>query len=309
MSTNKTILFANDDADLLSIFELRCKKLGLTVIAVDNSVDAIAAAVEYEPQLICLDLDLPGGDCLDAAQLLIKNERFASTPIVIVSASSDPQVHKRCRELPAHCVAKSPDTWNQLESLLCKLIDLPQQRENDAPSENITVKQEPATLQNAASKISRVESAHTPESILDSVFAILDQERVIDDLIPDPKPWVLCVDDDHEFLASLRYRFDAKGIGVINAYDGLSGVQTAFSQPANAILLDYNMPNGQGDFVLKQLKQSPLTKDIPVVILTGNKDDAVRRTLMTLGADAFIYKPPVFEQLLSELERFIEVPA
>lgn len=163
--------------------------------------------------------------------------------------------------------------------------------------------------ENPAPTINRMESAHSAESLLDSVFAILSQEGVIDDLVPEPKPWVLCVDDDYDFLASLTHRLERRGIGVINAYDGIAGFHKAFAQPANAIILDYNMPNGQGDYVLRRLKETPVTRGIPVIILTGNKDDSVRRTLLSLGADAFLYKPPAFEQLLNELRRHINVPA
>jgi len=167
----------------------------------------------------------------------------------------------------------------------------------------------PSQTQKSSQETSRIESAHTPEMILDSVFAILDKERVIDDLIPEPKPWVLCIDDDYDFLTSLRLRLESRGIGILNAYDGIGGVESAYKQPAKAIILDYNMPNGQGDYVLERLKESPTTRDIPVIVLTGNKDDAVRRTMLALGASAFLYKPPVLEQLLGELGKHIDIPS
>jgi CheY-like chemotaxis protein len=144
--------------------------------------------------------------------------------------------------------------------------------------------------------------------LLDSVFAILEQERVIADLIPEPKPWILCIDDDCAFLESLRHRLEALGVGVFNAFDGIGGFQTAFSQRANAIILDYNMPNGQGDYVLQRLKETEITRDIPVIVLTGNKDDAVRRKMLGLGADAFLSKPPILDQLFFELKKHVVVP-
>ena len=49
-----------------------------------------------------------------------------------------------------------------------------------------------------------------------------------------------------------------------------------------------------------------MTHDVPVIVLTGNKDTMVRRTLINLGADEVFYKPPDFEELLSVLNRHIE---
>lgn len=51
-----------------------------------------------------------------------------------------------------------------------------------------------------------------------------------------------------------------------------------------------------------------MTRDTPVIVLKGKKDDIVRRTMLNLGADAFLYKPLEIGRLLLELKRFIEIP-
>lgn len=78
------------------------------------------------------------------------------------------------------------------------------------------------------------------------VFALMSRvPAVLDDLVPPSKPWVLWIDDDYDFSKVLSHRLEKLGVGVINAYDGADGFQKAFMQPASAIVLDYNMPNGK----------------------------------------------------------------
>ncbi len=117
---------------------------------------------------------------------------------------------------------------------------------------------------------------------------------------------MLCIDDDHDFSTALACRLESHDIGVINAYDGREGFQKAFMQPASAIILDYNMPNGQGDYVLRRLKETPVTREIPVIVLTGRKEASIRRMMLNMGADAFLTKPVEFEHLLDEVLRHIK---
>lgn len=118
-------------------------------------------------------------------------------------------------------------------------------------------------------------------------------------------PWVLCIDDDREFATVMKKRLEASGISVINAYDGIEGVEKAFSHTADAIILDFNMPNGCGDQVLRRLRDTPMTREIPVIVLTGNKNEAMHQSMRDAGANALFTKPPVFSELLSELDRYI----
>lgn len=102
---------------------------------------------------------------------------------------------------------------------------------------------------------------------------------------------------------ALKLKLEHRGIQVIRAFEGRQGVQTAMTGPADAIILDFNLPNGQGDYVLRRLKMNPRTKDIPVIMLTGVKDQALEQQMLGMGATRFLTKPLVFEDLLQELQR------
>jgi two-component system response regulator len=65
--------------------------------------------------------------------------------------------------------------------------------------------------------------------------------------------------------------------------------------PPKLILLDIRMPKVNGLEVLQQLKCSPLTKAIPVVILTSSKEESDVQKCYNLGANSYIVKPIDFK--------------
>jgi len=119
------------------------------------------------------------------------------------------------------------------------------------------------------------------------------------------EPWVLCVEDDRDFSLALQLRFKRHGISVVRAFEGVEGIQTALTHPAEAIVLDYNLPNGRGDYVLRQLKANPLTKAIPVIVVSGQKRPGLEKEMLHLGAARFFAKPVRFDALLEEVQRHV----
>ena len=122
-------------------------------------------------------------------------------------------------------------------------------------------------------------------------------------------PWILHVEDDAQFSAGLKTRLEAHGVAVIRAFDGMDGVRTAFKHPADAILLDVEMPNGSGDEVLRLLKETESTRNIPVIFLTCRKDRVFRRKMLAMGAAAYLNKPLDFSELQRELANYIDILA
>lgn len=125
----------------------------------------------------------------------------------------------------------------------------------------------------------------------------------------DDLPWVLCIDDDDDLSLSLKIRLESRGVAVVRADAGMAGFRSAFRYPAHAIILDYNLPDGRGDYVLQRFKDNPVTKDIPVIVLTGEKGQHLERRLRCLGAANYLTKPLVFEELLGELQKHIDILA
>jgi len=80
-----------------------------------------------------------------------------------------------------------------------------------------------------------------------------------------------------------------------------------FAPPAQAprpglILLDLNMPRKDGRSVLKELKEDPELRDIPIAILTASKSDEDVYRSYDLGVTSYIVKPVSFEALVDTLQ-------
>ena len=122
---------------------------------------------------------------------------------------------------------------------------------------------------------------------------------------PRSTPRVLCIEDDPEFARALQIRLESRGISVLRAATGLDGFCAAVGEPADAILLDYQLPNGCGHFILQQLKANLATSHIPVIVISGTKDRALEYTLVNVGAVRFFQKPFDFEELMCELRKHL----
>lgn len=153
--------------------------------------------------------------------------------------------------------------------------------------------------------------AASNQRLLDAVFQMLGAEQALQEegvgtaRSDDLQPWVLCVDDDSDFARMLKLRLEALGIAVKSVAEGLAGLRSAAREQANAILLDYQLPNGQGDYVLRRLKANPATRDIPVIVITGRKERGLARRMLALGAASFMTKPLDMTALTQELGKHL----
>jgi DNA-binding response OmpR family regulator len=140
-----------------------------------------------------------------------------------------------------------------------------------------------------------------------------DQERQTTPLSwPHPKDLgvstVLCVDDDPNVSEAIARGLYRHGIRVLRAFLGIQGLSQAITQKPDLIILDLAMPKGQGTEIIECLKRNPQTAQIPVLILTGNQDPAMKGRVMRLGAAGYFNKPIVFDELLDEIRRHIPAP-
>lgn len=68
------------------------------------------------------------------------------------------------------------------------------------------------------------------------------------------------------------------------------------------ILLDLNMPKKDGREALKEIKQHPLYKKIPVIVFTTTKSEHEIRRCYELGANTYVVKPVSFEALIKVVD-------
>lgn len=119
------------------------------------------------------------------------------------------------------------------------------------------------------------------------------------------KHTILVADDDRVLAQLLSSRLTKTNYTVVVSYDAIHAFMTAMKLAPSAVILDINMPGGTGLQVLKRLKSSTKTSLIPVIVLSGSLDPAEVQSVIDLGADEFLGKPPDFERLQGALARLL----
>lgn len=107
------------------------------------------------------------------------------------------------------------------------------------------------------------------------------------------------IDDEKDMRESLMDVLELEGYEVIWAADGRQGVVHALNHQPDVIICDVMMPVMNGYEVVKALRNSRETADIPFIFLTAKSEKSDMRLGMNLGADDFLTKPFETKELLS----------
>ena len=109
---------------------------------------------------------------------------------------------------------------------------------------------------------------------------------------------ILIADDDERVLKALMLRLGEVGFKVITATDGYSALALATKHKPALLILDINMPAGDGFSVQERMKGIPGMATIPVIYVTGDKSERLDDVAQRLGAFAVIHKPFHIEELI-----------
>ncbi len=102
---------------------------------------------------------------------------------------------------------------------------------------------------------------------------------------------VLVIDDEAPIRLLCRVNLEAEGMDVLEAPDGLTGIELAKAHSPDAILLDVMMPGVDGWVVAERLLGDEQTHSIPIVFLTARADLRDRARGMDLGGLDYVTKP------------------
>ncbi len=115
-------------------------------------------------------------------------------------------------------------------------------------------------------------------------------------------PTILAVDDNEDALALLKAGLTARGFRLHMANDGQSALRQARAELPDLVLLDACMPDMDGHEVLRQLRETPATADVPVVFLTASsRDPAMIQRGLADGADDYLLKPIRMDELVARI--------
>ena len=118
---------------------------------------------------------------------------------------------------------------------------------------------------------------------------------------------ILVIDDLPENVFMLQDRLEHEGYEVLTAYDGFSGMDKAKTYLPDLILLDIMMPDITGLEVCQILVNDPLTKDIPIILVTAKSGAEDTKEGLEAGAFDYIKKPFNRIELLARVKSALKL--
>ncbi len=123
MKSRKTIFIADDDENLVHALTKRCQNLGFQVDSASDGIEAVVSVVSDPPDLLMLDIGMPGADGLTACEKIMKYQSFEPVPIILLTGKSDRETKRSARMLGAHYVCKGPQAWETIQPMIFELLN------------------------------------------------------------------------------------------------------------------------------------------------------------------------------------------
>ena len=112
---------------------------------------------------------------------------------------------------------------------------------------------------------------------------------------------VLVIDDAENIVEFIKLGLKYEGFEVEVASNGPDGLVTAQRINPDLVILDLMLPGMDGLEVCRQLRSNPVTRDVPILMLTAKDEIRDRITGLDVGADDYVTKPFSFEELLARM--------
>lgn len=114
---------------------------------------------------------------------------------------------------------------------------------------------------------------------------------------------ILVVEDDPSFLDLLLIHLSRAGHSVHSAGDPAIGLRSVIDDPLDLIVSDLNLPYLHGFEFLEALRSDPVARRIPVIVLSGRKDEESYARCLEIGITDYFSKPVNSEVLIEAITR------
>jgi DNA-binding response OmpR family regulator len=116
---------------------------------------------------------------------------------------------------------------------------------------------------------------------------------------------VMVIEDEKEIRDLIRYNLERAGYRVNAVADGEEGLERLFASRPDALVLDLMLPGLNGLEILREVRAEPLTRDLPVVVLTARGAEMDKLLGFEHGADDYMTKPFSPRELVARLQALL----
>jgi two-component system, cell cycle response regulator DivK len=120
-------------------------------------------------------------------------------------------------------------------------------------------------------------------------------------------PVVLVIEDNEQNLYLMRFLLEKNGFTVVEATDGVKGVEMAKETKPHLILLDIQLPKMDGYAVARELRKNSDLVNTPIVAVTSYAMVGDRERVLAAGADGYIEKPIDPDTFITNIEKHLSV--
>ena len=117
---------------------------------------------------------------------------------------------------------------------------------------------------------------------------------------------ILAVDDERHIVRLVQINLERHGYKVIMAFDGKEALEKVASDQPDLVVLDWMMPYLDGLGVLQALRKDPVTRELPVIMLTAKAQDMDVFKGWQSGVDCYLTKPFNPMELVSFVKRIFK---
>jgi two-component system, chemotaxis family, chemotaxis protein CheY len=116
---------------------------------------------------------------------------------------------------------------------------------------------------------------------------------------------ILAVDDSASIRQMVSFTLKSAGYEVVEAVDGMDGLEKAKGKAINLVLTDQNMPRMDGLTLIKHLRSLPQHVLTPILMLTTESSDAMKSQGRAAGATGWLVKPFDPQKLIEVVRKVI----
>jgi two-component system chemotaxis response regulator CheY len=114
---------------------------------------------------------------------------------------------------------------------------------------------------------------------------------------------ILTIDDSASIRQMVAMTLASAGHEVVEAINGSDGYDKATGRAVDAVITDLNMPVMNGIEFIRKYRQHPSSKGVPIILLTTESDESLKREAKEAGATGWIVKPFKQDQLLAVIKK------